>query len=694
MIVLEKDCNFHSFSVVLVCINSIDGYIRLFSHTHMVGAGINDYGTIGVTSITHKPTSSDILDYGYQSSFSHSSEVAYPGYYSVVLRDYNIKVELTATEHVGVHRYTYNGNIEKYILFDISHALTPDACNKANITIDAKNNAVYGYILELGHMARRYGGYKSYFYAKFADGLSIANSSTWRNGQIFENTQFIEGCHSGASVEINGPNNVVEFYVGISSLSIDKAKQNLEAEIKVSKPGYQFDLVKSESVAIWEDVLSMVSVEGTDHDNLVKFYTALYRTHQSPTIFDEYGEYLGFDNMVHKLDKNGPKNYYSDMSIWDVHRTQFPWLVLSDPERMADIIKSLIIMYKEGGDLPKWPMANGYTGAMIGTHSIVLIADAYIKGVEDIDMDTAYKAMKQAATQKQQNAGRRDLVDWNKLGYIPWESSEKGACYTLAYSYDDGILANVAKKLGHMDDYELFTNTSKNYKNVFHPEEKFFCPKTREGKWECPPVWINVFDDRYTEGDAWHYRFNVGADPNGLIELFGSKQEFVKELETFCYRGEWYPFNILPNPYYWAGNEEDLLACWMFNFADRADLTQRYIRWLLDNKYTVNPDGIPGNDDYGTMSAWYIFGSLGFYPVAGTTQFIVGTPLFPKITVHRKAGDLTVISHNSGKDNFYVLKATINGKPIDMKSYAFIEWEDIKGEATLEFWMSNKATVY
>jgi len=345
-------------------------------------------------------------------------------------------------------------------------------------------------------------------------------------------------------------------------------------------------------------------------------------------------------------------------------------------------------MWKQGGDLPKWPMANGYTGAMDGTHANVVVGEAILKGFKNFDINTAYKAMVQAATTNQKHAGRDCLDQWINLGFIPNDCDNRGVCSTLAYAYDDWVLSVVAKSLGNDKDYITFQNRSQNNKNVWHPQEKFFCPKLSSGEWACPDTWINIFDSSYVEGDAWHYRFFVPGDIPGLIKLFGDNKTFTTELEYFMANSEWDKFNVLPNPYYWAGNEPGLLSPWLFNYGGRYDLTQKYVRWVLDNKYTIYADGLPGNDDYGTMSAWLIFGYLGFYPVAGSTTFILGSPVFETVVIDRPEGKITVIAHNYSPENIYVSAVTINGRSVDL-SNALIDWVDIKNGATLEFWMKK-----
>jgi len=302
-----------------------------------------------------------------------------------------------------------------------------------------------------------------------------------------------------------------------------------------------------------------------------------------------------------------------------------------------------------------------------------------------MDTTLAYQAIKHALTIQQQHASF-PVSAWYHYGYIPYEVETSGASWTLELSYDSWVASNTAKALGFNQDYQIFLNASQNWKNVFDPEYKFFCPKTTTGKWECPPTWINVFDDRYTEGDAWHYRFYVPGNVSGLISLFG-KDDFVSQLEDFMYDGEFDPTNYLPNPYYWAGNEPDLLSVYEFNFAGRPDLTQRYLRWLLENEYTVLPSGLPGNDDYGAMSAWYIWGVLGVYPLSGSTTFMMGSPIFDSVQISLPGGNFIVKAYNASPENIYVEKISLNGKPIDLKN-SFLDWMDIKKGCLIEFWMS------
>jgi len=570
------------------------------------------------------------------------------------------------------------------------------------VEIHPESNEVIGWNLNMGPLSGRFGGLTTYFVARFRQ--PIIELGTWNQGAIRNGSRRENGTDIGAFVLIgqgseNENPNMVEFYIGLSLISIDQARRNLMFDIL--SQNHTFASVENQSRIIWEEALAAIEVSGGQTSDIIKFYTAFYHTLMAPTTFSEAGNYyVGFDKKIHQLNESTEdyryrfklpqQRFFSDMSIWDTYRTQFPWLGLVRPRELLDIVRSLVLMYEQGGDLPRWPLAYGYTNGMDGTHADIVIADAYFKGLKDFDVETAYKGMRQGATQSQTHAGRDYIEDWLSLGYIPYEKDPKGATRTQAYSYDDWTIGNLAGSLGLKEDQELFLNRSKNFKKVWNQQHKFFCPKTSQGEWECPPMWTNVFDKRYVEGDAWHYRFAVHDIP-GLIELFGSNESFVTALLEFFVRSEDDPYNILPNPYYWAGNEPDILTVYLFSFAGRPDLTQKYVRWNMEHRFSAQPDGIPGNDDYGTMSAWFTFGALGFYPLSGSPvgQYLLGSPLFPRAVIHLPSGDIVCKAYNYSPTHIYVERAYINGHAIDMRS-PFIYHSQLVNGALLEFWMSDQ----
>jgi len=331
---------------------------------------------------------------------------------------------------------------------------------------------------------------------------------------------------------------------------------------------------------------------------------------------------------------------------------------------------------------------------MIGTHADIAISDAYWKGIRNFDLNVSYQAVYQAATTQQQYASRQDVADWIKYGFVPDYNDGHAVSDTLSYAMDDWAVGNIATAMGLLNDAEMFYNRSKNYKNVWNAKEQIMCPKNLTGEWNCPKLWINVFDSRYVEGDAWQWRTFVPHDPVGLMSLFSSEEYYISQLIEFFERSKEDMSNDLPNPYYWAGNEPDIFAPYLFAFANRSDLTQQYVRWNMDNKYTTNPDGLPGNDDYGAMSAWYVFGALGFYPQSGSKEgtYILGSPIFSNVIVHlpSPAGDLQVIAYNNSATNVFVSKLQLNNQPIQGP---FIYHHQISNPSAnvLEFWMSPSA---
>ena len=369
--------------------------------------------------------------------------------------------------------------------------------------------------------------------------------------------------------------------------------------------GMNFDTLLKAAQQTWLDELGFINVSGGTSENLKLFYTLLYRSLTAPSTFSEAnGMYRGFDNQTHQMEANS--TFYSDMSIWDVFRTQMPMLGLLKPTRLRDICRSLVLMYQQGGAMPRWPLASGYTGAMDGQHADIILLHAVAVGVEDFNVSAAYQGMRQGAMDlTQKKAARHSLKEYLALGYVSYDSSPKGAVYTLEGSYDDWAVSEVAKYLGIDADVAYFANRSMNFLNVWNAKEKFFCPKRSDGKtWECPKIKIDVFDKRYVEGDAWHYRFYVPHRFDVLTKLYGCSEALIVLLREFFDRSFVDPVRELPNPYLWQGNEPSLLPSVLaFAHLNRTDLVQTYSRKVM-SVYNLTPAGIPGNNDYGALSAW------------------------------------------------------------------------------------------
>lgn len=765
--------------------------IRSFSHTHLVGAGICDYGQLGIMPISVPPSASMLSNRAFYSDFSHVNESAHPGYYQVELLSHKINVEIAATSNAAVHRYTWRDpKASKTILIDLAHAVLPGSIDSAQATINARGeNEISGSILLKGPLSRRFGGFTLYFSIMFPVPwmqFGTFNSSTTlektkqnlmndlslfmtsRSNSKSSNTAYRKDANGMATVttifpwstEVHGsgkggdgslglyvvlpdnlPQNQVEFFVGISSISEEFAKSNIQTQISSSLGS--FDKVRSQAESQWEKILSKVIVHSTtsateelssneerkvensekslnflkkesdfkeiyrqaskfnsgepSRDEMVQFYSAMYRTHMAPTQFDEYDAinkrraYRGFDKKIHFLPST-MEHYYSDMSIWDTFRSEMPWLTLLNYQLSTDAVNSLGLMFEKGGDLPRWPMADGYTNCMIGTHAIIVITDSGMRGAH-VKSDLLYAAMLQAATKRQENAGRTDLEHYLSKGWVTYESTSKGACHTLEYAYDDWALGNYASKfMGDETSAKKFWNRSLNYRHVWSSKDQIFCARKVDGEFLCPSTWINVFDPTYVEGDAWHWRWFVPHDPQGLIQLFGSSQLYIQQLDYFMNKSIDFPNHLLPNPYYWAGNEPDIFAPWMFSFGGRPDLTQKWTRYIVDTQYSSSADGVPGNDDFGTLSAWYLFAVLGFYPQAGSDLYIVGSPKFSHVTINRPSdiGNLEIFAYSASPSNIYVSEMRINGKAIDLKSTPWFSHDLISSSSKIEFWMTDK----
>jgi predicted alpha-1,2-mannosidase len=439
--------------------------------------------------------------------------------------------------------------------------------------------------------------------------------------------------------------------------------------------------------------------------------------------------YLGFDGEVHLWPNASSSNnnshisshYYSDMSLWDVHRSQIPLLSLLGTEGVAvDTVRSLIDMHARSGIFPRWPLASVATGCMIGSHGSVVVADIAEKhailcqrknkddaeGEQQIDwpfdLDSAYEAMRAIATQPQPCCGRIEVENYTRLGFVPLDREPTAASLTLSYAFDDSAIARVAALLGRDEDADTFGNASNNYRHLWSREHQLMCARFENGTQVCPnkiesavpfPL-AGLQAVQYIEGDAWQWLWFVPHDPDGLIALFPSSAAFVERLEIFLRRtaeGPWAvngPADILPAPFYWAGNEPDLLAPWLFAYGGRSDLTQQWSRWIMANKYSAKADGIPGNDDFGTMSAWYVFAALGLYPRAGSSEYVLGAPIFGLSTIRHPDGTATrIVAHNASAAATRVARVEVNGVALNVEEgMLLVETAELVG-GLLEFWM-------
>eukprot|EP00762_Andalucia_godoyi_P004942 ANDGO_01410.mRNA.1 putative glycosidase Rv0584 len=637
-----------------------DSYIRGISHTHMVGSGVLDLGNIRI-SPSLQPFPSPI-------AFSHKDEIAVPGYYGVNVMNSAVSIELTASQLVGFHRYTFDASVGESAWITVSPSTTLDekACKNASFSYDASKNVVSGFVRNAGEYSGF--GFNLYFVADFSGvGLKVQSVGRYTNESFDEGVVSDVGCglDMGFAIafslaEFPAGTAVVEFPVAISYISADQAFENLQAQTQGGSR--RFDDILGATMAKWSSLLSIVDIGastsvspnnessirtediGSTRDEQTVFYTALYHSFMAPSRYNEAnGVFMGFDNNVHHISEFGLSAYYSDMSIWDTHRSEAPLLSFLVPDVQTDIVRSLLCMAKLGGDLPRWPFVNGYTGGMFGNHADAVIADYLLRNssfLSRTEIELLYVYMKNQSIEPRQHTGRTGLADYLSLGYVTLEDSDHSACLTLAYAYDDHSVGVVANLLGYEADYEYFMKASTRWQNVLDPKSLFFCPRQKNGDFACEADKIAIFSRYYVEGDAWHYRYWVPHDIEGLASFYPSASSYTSQLETLASNGMECPLNDLPCPYYWPGNEPDILS--LYEFLDLSK-TQHWLRMLAPFKFTQNPDGIPGNDDYGTMSAWYVWYALGFYPATAVGEYRVGIPRFSNIAIHRPQGVVQVI---------------------------------------------------
>lgn len=657
--------------------------IRGITHTHLPGTGASDLANINIMPVLGKP-GGHISPSDYRSSFRHETESASPGYYRVRLDRHDIRVELTATAQAGFHRWTFPKNAEDtpYIMIDVSYANYGYRTSAdAEAVIDPDAREVYGYTNQHGAFSEIYGGVPIYFVARFSE--PFADYGVWENAKTRKRLSHARGKRVGAYVgfkkgTING-----SAKVGISFISVEQARANLDAQIS----GWDFNAVRSRARAAWENRLSDIRVEGGTHEDRKIFYTAMYHLDALPTTLTESGNfYQGFDRIPHKAEGF---TYYSDLSLWDTYRNFHSLTALIRPRQARDFIVSLIAMYEQGGAFPRWPMAVGDSDFMIGAPAANVIADGMVRDIADIDLPTAYRGLRDHATKPAKYGSRAGVEEWTSLGYVPDDAARESVSLTLEYALNDFCTAQIANTLGETADRDLFLSRSQNYRNLWDARSKSFRPRRTDGSFVDVSDW--AFGRAYTEGNDRQWRWHVLHDVPGLVELMGGRKAFAMELEKFFEDSVGQMDTRFPDLHYWHGNEPDIHTAYLFNYAGRPDLTQEWVRWIMANKYSDDPDGLDGNDDGGTLSAWYIFSALGLYPVPCTEDYMIGSPLFPRAKVRVPGGELVVVAENSSAQNVYVQSVEWNGRRL---TKPFLRHSDIAGGGTLRFVMGSEPSTW
>jgi predicted alpha-1,2-mannosidase len=671
-----------------------------FAHTHFNGTGHSDLGdllvmpTVGELQLA--PGTAEAPDTGFRSRFSHERERAEPGFYQVFLADYGIEVELTATERVGVHRYTFPESDSAHLILDLTANIYdyPGKTVWSSVRMEsdrlltgsrqttgwARSRTLY-FAVELSKPVRSYGlrNQETPVYRGFWRRFDQDHDFPERAGRQIK-------CHFDWSTTA-GEQIVVK--VALSSVSTAAAVANLRAEV----PGWDFDQVQTQARAVWQQELSRIKIDA-DPAVLTSFYTALYHTCMGPVVYSDVdGRYRGLDGNVYMAD--GFTNY-TIFSLWDTYRAQHPLLTILQPERTADMIRSLLAHQQQSvhGVLPVWSHHGNENWCMIGYHAVPVIADAYLKGLSGFDAEQAIDAMLASA-----NFDRYDGIgDYRKLGYVPADRQSSSASKTLEMAYDDWTIARMAETMGREDVAATFYRRAASWRNLFDPETRFLRARNADGSFPSGFDPMSTHGQGYIEGNAWNYSLYVPHDVEGLIELLGGPDRlidwldrlFVMEVDDESIAGteDVTRAGMIGN--YVHGNEPSHHVPYLYCFAGQPWKTQARVRQVMDEMYRPAPDGLCGNDDCGQMSAWYLLSALGFYPVApGSNQYVLGSPVVRRAEIDLGGGrSFRVATENQAPAHVFVSEVWLNGERLER---CFITHDEVARGGELRFVMSVRS---
>jgi len=658
--------------------NHIDGFV----HVHAHGIGVVDYGDIllqPTIGMDEKKTTPD----GYRAKFDHADETAVPGYYRTLMSNGKLDVAVTATHRAAVHGIKFPQSKFATMILDASYTLPSCSCDGAAVHIDPEKNIVSGYKKAKCDLSGRFGGYTVYFWAEFS--RAPKEWGTFAPGELFPGILDREEEKAGAYATFDTTEDQeIEVRIGLSFVDLDGARDNFEKEVA----GRSFEDVYAGTAKLWEESLSTIEIDTTDPEERTAFYTALYHTMLMPTVFsDQDGRYVGMDKEVHTADWG---DYYTDFSMWDTYRTVHPLYILLFPERQTDMLRSLVKMKEQGGFLPKWPIACGEAGCMIGTPADVIVADSYLKGLHDFDYEVAYDSMVKVANGPDAESGysgRPAALDYIALGYVPQDKEGGSVSKTQEYGYADYCISRMAAALGHAEDAEEFRKRSGFFKNLWFDEEGFFRARNSDGSWYEPfnPL---VWQDPYTEGNAWQYLWYPPNDVPGSAKLLGGWTPFLVRLEEFFQLSMDNWNDVIPSPYYFHGNEPDIQAPFYFSLSGDPDSTTRWSDWVAAKNYSNTAAGLAGNDDAGTLSAWYVFAAIGAYPFPCMDTYALLRPRFDKITLKSPVLDLSV---TRGGEGAVIESVEVDGEPIDT---GWLTHAQLVGASNIHFKMGEKPATW
>lgn len=639
-----------------------DTLLQGFRNSHWINGGCTqDYGSMTLQALSGKLRTSVE---GRATPMDRATETARPDYYAVTLPSEGIKAEMAGLSRSAIMRFTYDAD-------GIGHlVVNPNSDEgQGSIEIDTARREIRGHnpVHRIYQGWGEAAGYAGYFIVKLPENLKITSFGTYKDdepdeGRLTASNEPGIGAYVSFAVRKDMP---VTVKVASSFTSLEGARANMASEIAA----LDFDGIRAESAAQWNERLSKIRVDGGNDADKAKFYGSLYRSSLLPRVVSDvdgsYPAFAGGGEVKHMADG---RDYYDDYSMWDTYRALHPLLTLIDPKRSGDMMQSLVLKAEQGGWMPIFPCWNSYTAAMIGDHCAAAIADAALKGVDNFDMEKAYtylrrNAFEQPATydEYKDGMGRRALASYMKYGYIPLEDSVPEAFHqreqtsrTLEYAFDDFALSQLASILGHKDDAAVLAKRARNYRNVIDPALGYANGRHADGTFASGTNPFS-FDKAITEGAPCHYTWYVPHDPQGLVELLGGRERFEAKLDSmFTMRR------------YWHGNEPCHQVAYMYDFVGRPDKAARWTRHIMDSEYLDEPGGLSGNDDAGQMSAWFVFSAMGFYPVCPSTPYYyLGAPLFDRVTITPEGGREFVISAPGASGVGKVFRnASLNGKTV------------------------------
>jgi len=659
-----------------------------FSHTHLSGTGIGDLGDILFLPYSGELKSvapnGDDKESSFGSAFSHNDETASPGYYSVILKDYNVRAELTASLHAGFHRYTFPKDKQACVYINLARTIHNRQLAQSEIKV-INDHEIQGMKHVHGWAPNRY----VYFYTQFSEPFEYTMDDSAHINLRFK--PVVQGKQLLAKT-------------GISFVDCEGAKNNLLSEIA----GWDFDQMKKDASTAWEKELSKIEITTSDKKDRTIFYTALYHAALQPIVSsDADRRYRTMDN---RIERDTSYTNYSIFSLWDTFRALHPLNTVISPDENQAMIRSLIRKSDEGGLLPMWELISNYTGCMIGYHAVSVIVDSYMKGQRDFDIEKAYQACVKSSFYDTVNVSptiNRGVLHnglmpvgrqyKNTIGYIPADVERQSVARGLEYAYNDWMIAQFAKRLGKEDDFARFMDLSKNYRHYYDPSTGFMRGKMSDGSWRTPfdPRSSNHNNDDYCEGNAWQWTWFVPHDVDGLVELMGGKKAFIEKLDSlFTVSSELTGDNPSADisgmiGQYAHGNEPSHQTIHLFNVAGQPHKTQALTDEVLQTLYFDDPNGLSGNEDCGQMSAWYILNSMGFYSYCpGAPFYSIGRPLFDEVKINLENGKtFTIRVSNNSKSNKYVASARLNGKTLDT---LFFSHKDLMDGGLLEIIMTDK----